>query len=57
MDEEPEQVAGLVGAGDVACLVFHPDRSTGPEVGGEARRGLEGRDDKAVPVDLGHLVV
>ncbi len=56
MDKEAEQVAGLVRAGDVACLVLHPDR-TCPEAAREGRGSLEGRHDEPVPVDLGHLVV
>ena len=43
--------------GDVARLVLHPDRGARPESAGQARGDGERRDDKAMPVDLGHLVV
>ena len=57
MDKQAEQMAGFVRARDVARLVLYPDRRRGLKAAGQIRAVIEGRHDKAVPVDTGHLFV
>ena len=57
MDKEPEQMARLVRAGDVARFVLHPDRGSYIETVGQHRGGCERRHDEAVSVHPRHLAV
>ena len=56
MQEDPEQMACLVRAGDVARLVLHRDRRRRPDAVGERGAGANGVTDETVSVHLRDLL-